>query len=51
MRLAAIALPFLPLTYDHTNGAKTKTANPRPDMIIILADEMGYGDPRCFNPE
>jgi len=47
MRLAAIAFPFLPLTYDHTNGAKTKTANPRPNVIIILADNQGYGDLRC----
>jgi hypothetical protein len=51
MRLAAIAFPFLPLTYDHTNGAETKTANPRPKVIIILANDIGYGDPQCFNSE
>jgi arylsulfatase A len=22
-----------------------------PNVVLILADDMGYGDPRCFNPE
>ncbi len=22
-----------------------------PNIVIILADDMGYGDPRCFNPQ
>jgi len=31
--------------------AETKTAGLRPNVVITLADDMGYGDPRCFNPE
>ena len=23
----------------------------RPHIVFILADDMGYGDPKCFNPE
>lgn len=26
-------------------------AAPQPNLLIILVDDMGYGDPRCFNPE
>src|SRR5438105_1943786 len=22
-----------------------------PNVLFILADDMGYGDPRCFNPD
>jgi len=22
-----------------------------PNIVIVLADDMGYGDPRCFNPQ
>ena len=24
---------------------------PKPNILLILVDDMGYGDPRCFNPE
>ena len=23
----------------------------KPNVIIIMADDMGYGDPKCYNPE
>ena len=22
-----------------------------PDIVVILVDDMGYGDPKCFNPK
>ena len=23
----------------------------KPNIIVILVDDMGYGDPQCFNPQ
>jgi len=30
--------------------AGASAAQPRPNLVYILADDMGYGDPRCQNP-
>jgi arylsulfatase A-like enzyme len=51
MPLAMIVFASMALTHGPARGAETKTAGLRPNVIIILADDMGYGDPRCFNPE
>lgn len=28
-----------------------RRAPPLPHLVLILADDMGYGDPRCYNPD
>jgi len=34
-----------------TAAAPLEAADPKPNIVFILADDMGYGDPRCFNPQ
>jgi len=29
----------------------TAEPSPAPNIVFILADDMGYGDPRCYNAE
>lgn len=42
------ALLLAPLATLHAADAP---ASKKPNILIILVDDMGYGDPRCFNPE
>ena len=40
----------LSLIHAHLGAATTLTIA-KPNVLVILVDDMGYGDPHCFNPE
>ena len=46
--VSGLALVALILTGTRAHAAESPA---RPNILIILVDDMGWGDPQCFNPQ
>lgn len=47
--LSALSLSLL--TDAHVSISQAVATQRQPNIVIILADDMGYGDPRCYNAQ
>ena len=48
--MAVTTFVVLSLQLVHLTHLKAESSQ-RPNIVLILVDDMGYGDPQCFNPE
>ncbi len=46
----SVPLPLALVAFVALGGGRIPAAEPQPHIVLIMADDMGYGDPGCNNP-
>jgi len=51
LKTLGISAPALVLPIDKALSQKTASLESMPNIVVILADDMGFGDPGCYNKD
>ena len=51
LKSLGLSAPVLAIACEKANRRTSKPLEKPPHIVLIMADDMGFGDPGCYNPE